>query len=308
MKVRALFLLLALGAAHAQTTYTVQAGDTLSSLARTYHTTAGLLLTLNGLSTTTLQVGQILRLPQTGYTVQPGDTLYRIARQYGTTPELLAELNGLTSSTVQVGQVLRLPEGASPVTSAPAPATRPQAAGLDRGLFTPSRLPPAGTLTFRTAGTGNSRPASAYLQDVGFAYQTRNNCGPAAIAAALRHYGVQADQATWQGELRPGGRNMWFPDAQRLLQGLGFQAPVGRNGTVEDIKRQVAQGFPVIVLQFHSVPGQTPHFRVVRGYDDAQGILIMSDSLSGPNVALTEHDFDVLWNTQGRQYLIVRPG
>ncbi|WP_019586571.1 LysM peptidoglycan-binding domain-containing protein [Deinococcus apachensis] len=307
MKALALFLLLALGVSQAQTTHTVRAGDTLSSLARTYHTTAGLLLTLNALTTSTLQVGQILRLPQTGYTVQPGDTLYRVARQYGMTPELLAELNGLTSSTVQVGQVLRLPEGASPVTPTPAPRVQ-GSTGLDRGLFTPSRLPPVQALTFRTAGTGTLRPPSVYLQDVGFAYQTRNNCGPAAIAAALRHYGVQADQTTWQGELRPGGRNMRFPDAQRLLRDLGFEAPVLTGGTVEDIKRQVAQGFPVVVLQFHSVLGQTPHFRVVRGYDDAQGILIMSDSLSGPNVALTEHDFDLLWNTQGRQYLVVRPG
>lgn len=102
---------------------------------------------------------------------------------------------------------------------------------------------------------------------------------------------------------------MHFGPAQQLLKQLGFAADVRRSGTVEQIKQQVARGYPVIVLQFHSVPGSTPHFRVVRGYDEQQGILIMSDSLSGPNVALTEHDFNVLWNTQGRQYLVVRrPG
>lgn len=54
--------------------------------------------------------------------------------------------------------------------------------------------------------------------------------------------------------------------------------------------------------------GKVPHLRVVRGYDDASGYLIMSDSLSGPNVALTERDFGTVWNTQGRQYLPVRRG
>jgi uncharacterized protein YvpB len=101
---------------------------------------------------------------------------------------------------------------------------------------------------------------------------------------------------------------MHLPAAQEVLEGLGFSAPVLRGGTVEDVKRFVAQGIPVIVLQYHSVLGKVPHFRVVRGYDDAAGHLIMSDSLSGPNVALTEHDFDLLWNTQGRQFMPVRPG
>ncbi|WP_119675169.1 LysM peptidoglycan-binding domain-containing M23 family metallopeptidase [Deinococcus sp. RM] len=43
--------------------YTVKPGDTLSSLARTYRTTVAELTRLNGLTSTTLDVGQLLRLP-----------------------------------------------------------------------------------------------------------------------------------------------------------------------------------------------------------------------------------------------------
>jgi len=138
--------------------------------------------------------------------------------------------------------------------------------------------------------------------------QTMNNCGPASVAAALQHYGVEVSQSTFQKQLRPDGKNMHFPAAHEMLEGLGFSAPVPPRSTGADVKRFVAQGIPVIVLQYHSVLGKVPHFRVVRGYDDAQGYLVMSDSLSGANVALTEHDFELLWTTQGRQYMPVKRG
>lgn len=306
MNARALLLVtsLTLGAAQAQSTHLVQPGDTLSRIARAYQTTPGILRSLNALPTDALHPGQILRLPAAQYTVVAGDTLYSIARRHSVTPEALASLNGLTSSTVQVGQRLQLPEGASVSVQATAPTPVPSRS-LERGLFNPAHLPPAAPV-IRPASLGG-RPASAYLPNVGFTYQTLNNCGPAAIAAALQQYGVRVTQATWQRDLRPDGKNMHLPAAQHLLERLGFQAPVLRGGTIEDIKRLIAQGIPVIVLQFHQEVGKVPHFRVVRGYDDAAGHLIMSDSLSGPNVALTERDFDVLWNTQGRQYMPVRP-
>lgn len=327
MKIRTLLILFSLGGAGAQTTYTVQAGDTLSSVARRYQTTPAALLTLNALPSTTIQVGQTLHLPPPPqHTVQAGETLYSIARQSGTTPEALIALNGLSSSTLRVGRTLQLTDGpppsaVSPAVPAPSPVvttatppgpslpslTVPVAGRLERGLFTPGRLPAFTDVLLRTASLGGPRPASAYLPEVGFGYQTLNNCGPAAVAAALNAYGIEADQRTWQARLRPTGSNMYTEDAGALLTELGFEAPALRGGTIENVKRHVADGHPVIVLQYHSVLGKTPHFRVVRGYDDAQGILIMSDSLSGPNVALTEHDFDLLWNTQGRQYLPVEP-
>lgn len=323
MNIRRLLILFILGSAGAQTTYTVQAGDTLSSVARRYQTTPVALLTLNALPSTTIQVGQTLQLPPPPqHTVQAGETLYSIARQAGTTPEALIALNGLQNSTLQVGQTLRLTGGPRPsdatsttppvVTTTPPTLTRPPptppvAGRLERGLFTPQRLPAFTDVLLRTASLGGPRPASAYLPRVGFGYQTLNNCGPAAVAAAMNAYGVPADQRTWQERLHPTGGNMSTQAAGALLTELGFDAPALRGGTIEAVKRHVADGHPVIVLQYHSVLGKPPHFRVVRGYDDTQGILIMSDSLSGPNVALTERDFDLLWNTQGRQYLPVEP-
>lgn len=390
MHLRPLFACLALmtSPAAALSSYLVQPGDTLNSIARQYNIDVPRLQLMNGLENLTVQVGQELSVPSPSHTVKAGETLQSIARLTGLLPETLIELNALSNEALQVGQVLLLsdepvaevvlpalappraaaqpprptPVQPAPILTQPAPVPRqavkpttvalpkplqtpaqlpsrtvtttPQPAPrrpptatvipapvrptvithkaptsksrLQRGLFVPTVLPPASAAVIRTTNTNGRRPAQIYLPNVGFEHQTWNNCGPAALVAALKPYGIQATQHTWRQRLRPAGGFMHFGPAQQLLKQLGFAADVRRNGTIEQVKQQVAQGYPVIVLQFHSVPGATPHFRVVRGYNEAQGILIMSDSLSGPNVALTEHDFNVLWNTQGRQYLAVR--
>ena len=94
--------------------YTVEAGDTLYSIARRYNTTVNDLININNLTSSTLQIGQQLLIPNqvnstNTYIVQPGDSLYRIANQFNVTVNDLIALNNLTSTILQVGQVLRIP-------------------------------------------------------------------------------------------------------------------------------------------------------------------------------------------------------
>lgn len=101
--------------------YVVQRGDSLYSIARKYNTTVGELMNLNNLTSTSLQVGQILKLPnsenngtttpgnENTYKVVSGDSLYSIARKYNTTVDELKRLNNLTSNTLSIGQVLKVP-------------------------------------------------------------------------------------------------------------------------------------------------------------------------------------------------------
>jgi LysM repeat protein len=49
----------------AYTTYKVKSGDTLSGIAGQYHTTVSAIIKLNGLTTTTLHIGQVLKIPKT---------------------------------------------------------------------------------------------------------------------------------------------------------------------------------------------------------------------------------------------------
>ena len=95
------------------TSYTVQAGDTLSGIAARFGTTVAELVSLNNISDPNLiYVGQVLKIPSSGnssrtYTVQAGDTLSYIAAKFGTTVANLVTLNNISDpNLIYVGQVL----------------------------------------------------------------------------------------------------------------------------------------------------------------------------------------------------------
>jgi LysM repeat protein len=101
------------------TTYVVQQGDTLYSIARRFGTTVDAIKAANGLTGNTISVGQRLTIPGgtvqtpapggTVHVVQQGDTLYSIARRYNTTVQAIMVANGLSNTRIVVGQQLRIP-------------------------------------------------------------------------------------------------------------------------------------------------------------------------------------------------------
>ncbi|MCH5249216.1 MAG: LysM peptidoglycan-binding domain-containing protein [Lachnospiraceae bacterium] len=100
--------------------YTVRSGDSLWLIAQRYGTTVDAIKRLNGLTSDSLYIGQVLRIPTSAstspsyfeYTVRSGDTLWILAQRYGTTVDAIKSLNGLTSNLIYIGQVLLIPDGA----------------------------------------------------------------------------------------------------------------------------------------------------------------------------------------------------
>ncbi|KAH6722921.1 hypothetical protein BKA61DRAFT_648166 [Leptodontidium sp. MPI-SDFR-AT-0119] len=114
-------------------TYTIKAGDTLSTIASNSETTVAALQQANpGINPNNLQVGQVIQLPQAAsrYTVQAGDTFTSIAEKLGTTVAALQAANpGVNSNNLQIGAQLVIPSSTTPTQPAPpAPAPQPQPA------------------------------------------------------------------------------------------------------------------------------------------------------------------------------------
>lgn len=95
--------------------YVVKKGDTLYSIARKYNTSVDNLKSINNITTDSLAIGQIIKLPSTSstasdtYIVKKGDSLYSIARTYNISVDKLKEINNLTSNALAIGQVLKIP-------------------------------------------------------------------------------------------------------------------------------------------------------------------------------------------------------
>jgi membrane-bound lytic murein transglycosylase D len=106
----------------------VRSGETLSTIARRYHTSVARIQHANNLRSSFIRAGKRLKIPGKGtaYTSQPeppektpaqlpayhvvrrGDSLWNIARKYGTTTEAIQKLNGLTGTHLTKGQKLKI--------------------------------------------------------------------------------------------------------------------------------------------------------------------------------------------------------
>jgi N-acetylmuramoyl-L-alanine amidase len=100
-------------------TYVVKRGDTLSELAERFGVSMAELKQVNGMKTTTVQLGQTLKIPGHAeeaaavvyieHTIERGETLSGIADNYSVPMTRIRESNQLKSDTIRVGQVLKIP-------------------------------------------------------------------------------------------------------------------------------------------------------------------------------------------------------
>ena len=127
-------------------TYTVSAGDTLSTISEHFSISLNTLLWANGLTVrSVIKPGtQLTILPVTGveHTVKSGETLGYIAKKYSVDTDTILAFNNLESAdALKIGQPLIVPGGQL---IAPVPTTRPVAV---RDIFTTAPSGSGGSTT-----------------------------------------------------------------------------------------------------------------------------------------------------------------
>ena len=95
-------------------THTVSSGQSLSVIAQKYDITTQSLKQFNNLRSSSLKVGQKLKIPSknfkiTKHKVSSGESLSVIAKRYGTTTSAIMSTNKLRSKSLSIGQVLTIP-------------------------------------------------------------------------------------------------------------------------------------------------------------------------------------------------------
>jgi LysM repeat protein len=116
--------------------YTIQKGDTFSTIAPKFHISVKALQTANPtVDPAKLQIGKKINIPapattsvtpppsggtvvdvasgMTTYTVKSGDTLGKLASEFHTTVKAIQSANGLADTKIKVGQPLKIPSKSS---------------------------------------------------------------------------------------------------------------------------------------------------------------------------------------------------
>ena len=117
--------------------HTVTKGQSLYSIANTYHVSISDIVRLNPGSDKQIRIGETLKIPQADqesnvgkaifHTIQAGETLYQLTVKYNVTAQSICEANpGLSASNFRIGQVVYIPaqtEGDTPSSTTPTTAT-----------------------------------------------------------------------------------------------------------------------------------------------------------------------------------------
>ena len=157
-------------------------------------------------------------------------------------------------------------------------------------------------------------PPGSYEVPINYhVFQTFNNCGPATLAMAFNYWGVASDQETLGWEIRPNQNPQGIIDDKSMMayefitfsEKYGLTAVVRPNGSLDLLKKLIANDIPVIVRTWLHPNEDIGHFRIIRGYNENQ--ILQNDSYEGPNLYYDNQTFLSMWKPFNFGYIIVYP-
>lgn len=173
--------------------YTIESGDSLSTVAAEFGITTSSILWANKLSNPDLiQPGDMLTIPPVSgvlHTIKAGDTVSTIAKKYRADEERIIAFNGLPADgALQAGDTVMVPDG---VIIPPPPPPRPKSSS--RYTSNTPAQPSSGSFLYPTTGRW-VRGVSRYHRGVDIA----NSCGTPVYAVDAGVV-VRSDGVGWNG-------------------------------------------------------------------------------------------------------------
>ena len=147
------------------------------------------------------------------------------------------------------------------------------------------------------------------------AFQSFNNCAPAALAITLSYYDVFKTQQELANDLRPYNNPQGVNDDKSTAPWeLGEKAeeyglvPYYRgNGSIDLLRQFIAADIPVVMRTLLHANEDFAHYRVAKGYDHVAREIIQDDSYEGKNLGFSYEKFQALWQQFNYEYLILVP-
>lgn len=158
-------------------------------------------------------------------------------------------------------------------------------------------------------------PEKKVISNNYYVSQTFNNCGPASLSMVLSYYGINKSQEELGQIIRPYQNAEGDNDDKSVsLDELAEQAEKYEliayhrpNGNIQLLKEFTANDIPVITSTWLHLNDDIGHYRIVKGYDDQEKIIIQDDTYEGPNITFFYDDFNRIWSKFDYQYLVIVP-
>jgi predicted double-glycine peptidase len=151
--------------------------------------------------------------------------------------------------------------------------------------------------------------------DVPFAAQTRDACGSASMTMVMRYWdgkeGRPASPDSDPGRIQaalfyPPAGGIFASAMARYLRQAGYRA-FAFPGQWDDLRRQLAQGRPLIVSLKASGRRGPLHYVVVVGVDSARGYVFVNDPARQKMLRISKEGFEAEWSGAGDWMLLAIP-
>ena len=156
-------------------------------------------------------------------------------------------------------------------------------------------------------------PGVFRVNSLGGEYQSWNNCAPATLSNALKHFGYTDDQFRAAKWLKPNYEDKNVSPWQ-MAEFVNTQIPeipvyaiVRSGGTLEQAQTLMVNGFPVIIEFGYEPSGYEwmGHYLLLSGWDASKQEFTTMDSFKGPNTRYSYDYIEHYWQHFNYTYIVL---